>query len=613
MLVDTLIGQQLAGKYSIQSEIGRGGMGVVYLGYDTMLQRRVAIKVLPLELTYDRQFVTRFRQEAVTAAGLHHPGIVTIHDVGEENQVHYIVMQFLEGVTLDQWLTHHGSMPLAQTQHVVRQVADALDYAHRRGIVHRDIKPSNIMLSPEGQATVMDFGLVRAGEATGLTRSGIVVGTPEYMAPEQALGEAVDGRTDIYSLGVVVYRMLTGKVPFVRSSSMATAYAHVHDPPPPLRQVRTDIPKPVEAVVLKAMAKRPADRFQTASQLANDFTQAVGGKMSAGAKTPITPAVGLGAAVAAAGPSPLPAAGGKGSPVPAKPPSTAGSEGATRLVPAAPPSSGGVVAPPPAKKALAPLWLVAGGAIVVLLLVVGGVAVLSGRNGGSASLPVVAPATMSPTSTLAAQPVAAPVTPTVALTSFELVAAIGAPANLHVTVDGNRAFEGSLQAGQQKTWQARKQVVLRTDNAGGVTVGVNGQPADVLGGPGAVVECTWVLASGQVTETCRDVADTATPTASPTPTPVETASTTPTVTPSASATPTATRRVTATATSVPPTNTPVPPTATPTTVPPTATPLPPTDTPVPVPTDTPVPEPTDTPVPEPTNTPIPEPTNTPIP
>ncbi len=605
--MDTLIGQQLAGKYTIQSEIGRGGMGVVYLGYDTMLQRRVAIKVLPPELTYDWQFVTRFRQEAVIAAGLHHPGIVTIHDVGEQNQLHYIVMQFLEGVTLDQWLTHHGSMPLAQTQHVVRQVADALDYAHRRSIVHRDIKPSNIMLSPEGQATVMDFGLVRAGEASGLTRSGIVVGTPEYMAPEQALGEAVDGRTDIYSLGVVIYRMLTGKVPFVRSGSMATAYAHVHDPPPPLRQMRPDVPKPVEAVVLKALAKRPADRFQTANQLANDLVVASGGKMPAGVKPPITPAAGIGAATAVAGPSPLPAAGGKVSPAPVSSPVVASAGEATRLVSTTPPPAASTVTSPPAKRTLAPLWLVAGGAIVMLLLVVGGLALLSGRRADTTLSTAGAAATV-PATVAAVQPSAVAVTATLPLTSIELLVVANAPANLHVTTDGNLAFDGGLRAGQQKLWQARTQVVLRTDNAGGFTVEVGGRPADTLGASGVAVECTWVLAAGRIDETCHDLPHTATPTPSATPTVVQTATPTATALPTASPTPTPTASRTRQATA-----TPVPPSATPTPRPPTATAPSPTDTPVPEPTDTPLPEPTNTPIPEPTNTPIPEPTNTPAP
>jgi eukaryotic-like serine/threonine-protein kinase len=289
-----MIGQRLGGKYEIKAELGRGGMGVVYLGYDLMLRREVAVKVLPREFTYDAEFVQRFRQEAILAAGLHHPGIVTIHDVGEQDGIHYIVMQFLEGVTLDQWLMSHGQMSLAQAYHILRQVAEALDYAHNRGIVHRDIKPSNIMISPTGQATVMDFGLVRAGEGTGLTRSGIVVGTPEYMAPEQALGQPVDGRTDIYSLGVVAYKMLAGQVPFARSTPMAIAYAHVHQPAPLLRTLRPDLPKSVEAVVLKALGKRPIERYQLAGELADAFAVAITGKMPAGLKAAPTPPPGAG-------------------------------------------------------------------------------------------------------------------------------------------------------------------------------------------------------------------------------------------------------------------------------------------------------------------------------
>jgi serine/threonine protein kinase/Tol biopolymer transport system component len=284
-----LIGVTLAGKYEIQAEIGRGGMGIVYCGYDVMLRRSVAVKVLPQEFTYDRQFVDRFRQEAVTAAGLHHPGIVTIHDVGQQGPWHYIVMQYLDGETLEQWLLNHGSMALPTTAQVVRQVADALDYAHHAGIVHRDIKPANVMLGPDGHVTLMDFGLVRAIEGSKLTLSGVVVGTPEYMAPEQALGDAVDGRTDIYSLGVVVYRLLTGRMPFVRSTPMATAYAHAHDPPPSPRVLRPDLPRSIEAVVIKALAKQPGDRYQSGAQLAADFDLAASGKMPPGLKGANTP------------------------------------------------------------------------------------------------------------------------------------------------------------------------------------------------------------------------------------------------------------------------------------------------------------------------------------
>ena len=239
--MDDFIGKRL-GKYEIESEIGRGGMAVVYRGYDPALQRTVAIKVLPQAFTFDRDFVQRFHREAVMAANLRHPNIVTIHDVGEQDGIHYIVMEYLEGVTLDVWLSQRGAMSPAQAEPIVAQIAAALDFAHSRGVIHRDIKPSNIMISPSGHVTIMDFGLVRAGEGSELTRTGMVVGTPEYMAPEQALGNAVDARSDIYSFGVVIYRMLSGQTPFSGSTPYAITYAHVNEPPPPLRQIRRDLP-----------------------------------------------------------------------------------------------------------------------------------------------------------------------------------------------------------------------------------------------------------------------------------------------------------------------------------------------------------------------------------
>ena len=283
-----LIGQRLAGKYEVQDLIGQGGMGVVYRGYDTMLQRTVAIKVLPPQLTWDAAFVKRFQQEAVAAANLHHAHIVTIHDVGAQDGAYYIVMEHLEGVNLEQWLAQYGPMSPSQASHVLQQVASALDYAHDRGLIHRDIKPSNIMLAPDGRATLMDFGLVRAGEGAGLTRSSMVMGTPEYIAPEQALGQAVDRRTDIYALGVVLYRLLAGAPPFAHSTPMATIHAHAYEPPPPLRQKRPGLPLAVEAVVLKALKKRPEERYQQAGHLAREFELAAAGKAPASMKA--TPA-----------------------------------------------------------------------------------------------------------------------------------------------------------------------------------------------------------------------------------------------------------------------------------------------------------------------------------
>ena len=269
-------GQTLKQRYQIQSTLGRGGMGVDYQAYDHVLQRTVAIKVLPPRPTVDVEFVTRFQREVMASANLRHPNIMTVYDVGQQDGEYFIIMEYLNGTTLKQWLAQHGPMPAAQASQVVDQIASALDYAHARGIIHRDVKPSNIMLDSYESAVLMDFGLVRAGEGFGPTRS-TVVGTPEYMAPEQALGRPVDGRTDIYSLGVVIYEMLSGHVPFARSTPIAIAHAHVYDLPPPLREGRPDLPKSVESVVFKALAKRAEDRYNRAGDLARDLAAAVSG------------------------------------------------------------------------------------------------------------------------------------------------------------------------------------------------------------------------------------------------------------------------------------------------------------------------------------------------
>ena len=290
--MDSLLGHRLGGKYELLSEIGRGGMGIVYRAQDQNLRRMVAVKVLAPQLAVDPVFVQRFEQEAIAAANLHHPNIVTIHDVGKDKipewpgqAVHYIVMEYVEGITLEDWLRRNRRpMTVAEVAGIVQQVADALQYAHGRGMIHRDIKPSNIMLDREGHIRLMDFGLVRAAEFLNLTRSGAAIGTPQYMSPEQVTGSQIDRRTDIYSFGVVIYELLVGAVPFVRTTPMATAYAHVNESPPPVRDFRPDTPKSVEAVVAKALAKAPANRYQTAAQLATDFEIAASGKMPQGLK-----------------------------------------------------------------------------------------------------------------------------------------------------------------------------------------------------------------------------------------------------------------------------------------------------------------------------------------
>lgn len=288
--MDNLIDKQLGSKYQIQSEIGRGGMGIVYRAFDQNLRRAVALKVLAPQLAVDPEFVQRFHHEAVAAANLRHPNIVIIHDVGADDvedwpgrAVHFIVMELVEGVTLDQWLARQrGPMPLPDIDRVVQQVSSALQFAHSRGMIHRDIKPSNVMMDSEGQVKLMDFGLVRAGDLSHLTRSGTVLGTPQYMAPEQITGGEVDRRTDIYSFGVVIYELLAGEAPFNRTTPMATAYAHVNDPPPSLSRRKPVTPAAVEAVVIKALAKDPMQRYQSAAQLAQDFSVAASGLMPVG-------------------------------------------------------------------------------------------------------------------------------------------------------------------------------------------------------------------------------------------------------------------------------------------------------------------------------------------
>ena len=293
--MNTETGFLLDNKYAIQAELGRGGMGIVHRGFDTVLRRPVAIKVLAPHLSRDPEAVARFRQEAVAAANLQHTNIVTIHAVGEDNGWHYIVMELLEGQPLDKWLAGRGPLPLAQARHIVRQLAAALDYAHQRQVVHRDVKPANSMLAANGRAILMDFGLVAArspgsASAAGDDSPDAGGGTPNYMAPEQIQGQSVDGRADIYALGVILYELATGQPPFVRENPLAVIYAHLNEPPRPPRLLRADLPAPVDAVILKALAKQPDDRFARAGDLAAAFALACNDRWPAGLKpTPAPP------------------------------------------------------------------------------------------------------------------------------------------------------------------------------------------------------------------------------------------------------------------------------------------------------------------------------------
>jgi serine/threonine-protein kinase len=270
-MTDDQVGNRL-GKYQIQTEIGKGGMGQVFLGYDAMLERQVAIKVLAPHLVWETGFVERFLREARAAARLKHSSIVTIYDVGQEGNKYYIVMEYLEGPTLARLIAQRGPQSSKIALPILGQLAGALDYAHGCGLVHRDVKPGNVIVSPSGHVTLTDFGVARAAQESRLTSTGALVGTPQYMSPEHAQGEEVDHRSDIYSLGVVAYEMLTGRTPFGATTPHAVLHQLIYDPPPPIYSLRPDLPPALEQVMATVLAKEPANRYQTAG----DFVKALG-------------------------------------------------------------------------------------------------------------------------------------------------------------------------------------------------------------------------------------------------------------------------------------------------------------------------------------------------
>ena len=257
-------------QYEIDGEIGRGGMSVVYRARDRRLNRPVAVKVLPPELAHDPAIRTRFTREAQTAAQLAHAHIVPIYDVGEREGLAYIVMSIVTGGNLAMLLTREPRQPIDEVRRLLAEIADALAYAHLRGVIHRDVKPDNILLDEAtGRAMVTDFGIARAIEAsTRLTVTGIAVGTPAYMSPEQAIGDReIDGRSDVYSLGVLGYQMLTGRLPFNAGNSMALLLKHVSETPPAVTELRPDTPRALREAIERALAKSREDRWPTASAM----------------------------------------------------------------------------------------------------------------------------------------------------------------------------------------------------------------------------------------------------------------------------------------------------------------------------------------------------------
>ncbi|MBI4551205.1 MAG: tetratricopeptide repeat protein [Candidatus Latescibacteria bacterium] len=265
------IGKTL-GHYTLTDLIGRGGMGTVYKAYDLVLERAVALKVLPEQFASDEEYIARFYREARAAAKLVHPNVVTVHDVGTESGIAYIVMEYVEGRTLKQELLHRSSaLPTVEILDIAPQVMKALDLAHRRQILHRDIKSENIMLTPDGGVKVLDFGIARIVDAISLTKIGEIMGTVEYMSPEQALGEEMDVRSDLYSFGIVLYEMLTGELPFTGDSFITIIYQHINDPPVSPLVVNNQADARLAAMVMKTLAKEPKDRYQIVTDLLSDL------------------------------------------------------------------------------------------------------------------------------------------------------------------------------------------------------------------------------------------------------------------------------------------------------------------------------------------------------
>jgi serine/threonine protein kinase len=259
-------------RYQVTHLIARGGMAMVYRAHDLLLNRFVALKILYPELSVDRNFVERFRREAQAAANLSHPNIVPIFDWGEENGTYFIVMELIEGTSLAELLADSRTLSPAKSAQVCAQVASALAYAHRQGVVHRDVKPGNILLTSDGQVKVTDFGIAQAvSTEDNLTVAGSVMGTATYFSPEQAEGSMVDGRSDVYSLGVVLYELLAGRPPFVGDSPVAVASKHVREIAPSPRQFNQALPVDLEAITMHALAKQPADRYQTADDMRADL------------------------------------------------------------------------------------------------------------------------------------------------------------------------------------------------------------------------------------------------------------------------------------------------------------------------------------------------------
>jgi beta-lactam-binding protein with PASTA domain/tRNA A-37 threonylcarbamoyl transferase component Bud32 len=280
-------GRALNGRYQLISVVGGGGMAQVYKARDNVLGRIVAVKLLREQYTGDSQFVVRFKREAQAAANLAHPNIVNVYDVGQDGDLYYIVMEYIAGASLKEVITSSGPFPANKATSIAIQILAGIEYAHRNGLIHRDIKPQNVLIGPDGTVKVTDFGIAKSVSDLGLTEAGLALGTAHYFSPEQAKGERVVPASDIYALGVTLYEMLTGKLPFESDSVMGLAYKHLSEPPRPPRELNPSVPARLEAIVMKALAKDPNERFASAAEMEKALRSMLAGGQQATVEVPV--------------------------------------------------------------------------------------------------------------------------------------------------------------------------------------------------------------------------------------------------------------------------------------------------------------------------------------
>ncbi|MEX1029204.1 MAG: Stk1 family PASTA domain-containing Ser/Thr kinase [Paenibacillaceae bacterium] len=266
-----MIGRELGKRYEVIERVGGGGMAIVYKAHDSLLNRKVAVKVLRQQYTNDDDFIRRFRREAQAAASLSHPNIVSIYDVGQDDDVYYIVMEYIEGSTLNDKIKEKAPLQIEEAVHIASQICDALDHAHQNEIIHRDIKPHNILIGKNGRIKVTDFGIARATASTDITQTGAVLGSVHYFSPEHAKGVVQGAKSDLYSLGIVLYQMLTGKLPFIGDSPISVALKHLQEKVEEPRKVNPLIPQSVENIILRAVRKNPEERYASAKQMLEDL------------------------------------------------------------------------------------------------------------------------------------------------------------------------------------------------------------------------------------------------------------------------------------------------------------------------------------------------------